>query len=146
MRYGEEFSVKPNYKVDDNGIPVSHAPGNQGDIEVYSERLHWLIEVTLIKSKIQQLNNETINLIRHLNMEEKYSETYLSLVAPVIHIDTQRLLNSATISLIFEGNLNSVNSKAYTTDDFIETLMGESIFDDMKESTRAFKYMLRENL
>ena len=51
LKYGNEFAIRPNYKADYIGLPISHAPGNTGDIEVYSKKLYWLIEVTLIRNK-----------------------------------------------------------------------------------------------
>uniref|UniRef100_UPI0028A871DD AlwI family type II restriction endonuclease n=1 Tax=Empedobacter sp. TaxID=1927715 RepID=UPI0028A871DD len=42
LKYGKEFAIRPNYKADYIGLPISHAPGNTGDIEVYSKKLYWL--------------------------------------------------------------------------------------------------------
>ena len=63
---GDNYDYRPNYLCDEAGSPYSHAPGNIGDIEVYNTERYWLIEVTLIKGKNQQINNETINLFRHI--------------------------------------------------------------------------------
>lgn len=92
--YGDEFIYRPNYKCDDNGIPYSHAPGNIGDIEVYNKDNYWLIEATLIKNKFQQINNETINLFRHLT-KNNFKKKYLTLVAPTIHDDTRLMIRLA---------------------------------------------------
>ena len=51
LKYGNEFSIRPNYKTDHIGKPYSHTPGNMGDIEIYSSTIYWLIEVTLIRNK-----------------------------------------------------------------------------------------------
>jgi len=91
MKYGNDFNIKPNYKMDSVGMPISHAPGNQGDIEIYDATIYWLLEVTLVRNKTQQINNETTSVIRHLITSENSLNSpkkYLSLVAPVIHQDT----------------------------------------------------------
>ena len=31
--------IVPNYKTDSLGMPISHAPGNNGDIYVYSDNI-----------------------------------------------------------------------------------------------------------
>ena len=70
------------YKTDSYGIPISHAPGNCGDIEVVGDGKYWLIEVTLIRNKAQQLNYETSNLFRHIS-ETPWDEKYMSLVEEI---------------------------------------------------------------
>lgn len=146
IKYGDKFQIKPNYKTDANGIPIYHAPKEIGDIEVFSEKIYWLVEVTLLKSKVQQLNNETTNLIRHLNTDEKYNETYLSLVAPIVHVDTRTFFDASVISLIAQGTLKKINAKPYTIKDFIEFLINKDAFLDMKEYTENIKNNLRANL
>ncbi len=47
----KRFAIRPNYKADHIGKPYSHAPGNKGDIEIFSKQIYWLIEVTLIRNK-----------------------------------------------------------------------------------------------
>lgn len=148
--YGSEMIVKPNYKVDSNGMPISHAPGNVGDIEVYNNDLYWLIEVTLIRNKAQQLNNETINLFRHIS-DREIDVKYLSLVAPTIHEDTEDIYNVATINqLVKKGYLNNFYSKPYKVDDFIHCSMDKSIFDNMEEHTinliKTFQEQLKKAL
>ena len=94
--YGDEFNYQPNYKCDDNGIPYSHAPGNVGDIEIFNASRYWLIEATLIRNKNQQINNETINLFRHIS-DKQDCDKYLSLVAPYIHEDTELMIKVASL-------------------------------------------------
>ena len=84
LKYKNKFIIRPNYKADHIGKPYSHAPGNIGDIEVFSKTLYWLIEVTLIRNKTQQLNHETTSVIRHLFSNEEFANhfiKYLSFIA-----------------------------------------------------------------
>ena len=124
LKYGNELAVRPNYKADYIGLPISHAPGNSGDIEVYSKKLYWLIEVTLIRNKTQQLNSETTSVIRHLledNKINKYLSKYLSFVAPVIHQDTKNYFDYSVVqNKIKEQKLYL---KPYSISEFIDTTM-----------------------
>ena len=78
--------VKKEYKEWNHDIKIAE------QIEVYSKKLYWLIEVTLIRNKTQQLNSETTSVIRHFLEDNKinnYLSKYLSFVAPFIHQDTK---------------------------------------------------------
>ncbi|MDD5962406.1 MAG: AlwI family type II restriction endonuclease [bacterium] len=133
---GDEYTYKPNYLCDDAGIPYSHAPGNVGDIEVFNFERYWLIEVTLIRNRTQQINNETINLFRHIDSNH-YGAKYMSLVAPVIHEDTELLIKVATVIAMQERS-TILYSKPYTTTSFIENMKSRNCIIDMQESTMQF--------
>ena len=137
LKYKNEFVVRPNYKVDHIGKPYSHAPGNYGDIDVYSDRIYWLIEVTLIRNKTQLLNNETSNIIRHLNSNEEfknYSDKYLSLIAPVIHEDTKEFFDVSLIKNQAEGK--KIHIKPYNMKDFLDITLEKSNFSDMEDYSK----------
>lgn len=138
--YGNSFAYKPNFKCDDVGIPYSHAPGNIGDIEVYNSNIYWLIEATLIKSKIQQINNETVNLFRHISISE-YNEKYLTLVAPYIHEDTILILKVATVISMIESKKVDLYSKPMNLNDFVD--LGES--KNHLEITKTILLLLSKN-
>lgn len=132
--YGEKFKIKPNYKTDHFGKPYSHAPGNIGDIEVFSDDIYWLIEVTLIRNRIQQLNHETTTVIRHLTSNTQFvdhKEKYLSFVAPYIHTDTENFFQIATIHQ--QMNLDQkIFMKPYPSSEFIQTTLSMNNFADMR--------------
>lgn len=134
--YGEVYSIRPNYKTDAHGMPISHAPGNCGDIEVIGNGIYWLLEVTLIRNKTQQLNNETANLFRHIS-EQEWDEKYMSLVAPYVHTDTYKFFNALIVDYIREHSRSNFNAKCYTTDEFIRCI-SKNIFSDMKEYTNEY--------
>lgn len=136
--YGDNYSIRPNYKVDAYGMPISHAPGNCGDIEVVGKGVYWLLEVTLIRNKTQQLNNETANLFRHISNQE-WDEKYMSLVAPYVHEDTYKFFNALIVDYISEHRKSNFNAKCYTTKEFIKECISKTIFIDMKKYTNEYK-------
>ena len=130
LKYGKEFAVKPNYKADDKGIPYQHAPGNIGDINITSKLVNWLVEVTLIRNKTQQLNSETANCIRHLRQSDE-PQKYLSFVAPVVCPDTEEFYRNSVINMIIEDEENCF-IKAYSIEDFITVTQDKFNLQDMQ--------------
>lgn len=131
LKYGKEYVVKPNYKADDKGIPYQHAPGNIGDINITSNLVNWLVEVTLIRNKTQQLNSETANCIRHLKQAVE-PHKYLSFVAPIVCPDTEEFYKNSIISMIIEDEENCY-IKAYNIDDFVSITQNKENINDMQE-------------
>ena len=143
--YGDKFTYKPNFICDEVGIPYSHAPGNIGDIEIFNKKIYWLIEATLIRSKNQQINNETVNLFRHLN-ETFSGQKYLTLVAPYIHEDTKLIFSVASIITMIKNNMLSLSSDAQTTDDFIVDMKENMYFKLIESRTNSFIAGLKKEL
>jgi len=86
----KDAKVVANYKRGDDGLPISHAPGNNADIEVYQDSSLHLYEVTLMKGAAQ-VKAEMAPITRH---QEDYKRGHPNVetifVAPNIHIDTIR--------------------------------------------------------
>ena len=143
--YGDTFEYKPNFICDEAGIPYSHAPGNIGDIEIFNKDRYWLIEATLIRSKNQQVNNETVNLFRHID-DTIDGQKYLTLVAPYIHEDTKLIFNVASIITMIKGNMLSLSSDAQTTDEFIGDMKGKAYFGHIDSRTQNFIGNIRNKL
>lgn len=143
--YGDTFEYKPNFICDEAGIPYSHAPGNIGDIEIFNKDRYWLIEATLIRSKNQQVNNETVNLFRHINVTID-GQKYLTLVAPYIHEDTKLIFNVASIITMIKGNMLSLSSDAQTTEEFIGDMKGKAYFGLIDSRTQNFIGNIRNKL
>ena len=82
--------VVANYKRGDDGLPISHAPGNNADIERYEDAALHLYEVTLMKGAAQ-VKAEMAPITRH---QDDYKRGHANVdtifVAPNIHIDTVR--------------------------------------------------------
>lgn len=134
LKYGNVYAIRPNYKADHIGKPYSHAPGNAGDIEVYSKKIYWLIEVTLIRNKAQQYNHETTSVIRHLISNEEFADRlnkYLSFIAPVIHDDTKEFYNFSAV----QNSKKAISIKPYTIEEFVETTISKNNFADMEQYT-----------
>lgn len=87
----DEILIKPNYPMDDEGEPLTHAPGNKPDIECYYKTFKAICEVTLNTSNLQWVQ-EGQPVMRHLREFEKINgfddRIYCIFVAPKIHKDT----------------------------------------------------------
>ena len=85
-----EAKVVANYKRGDDGLPISHAPGNNADIELYKDTSLHLYEVTLMKGAAQA-KAEMAPITRH---QDDYRQSHINVetvfVAPNIHVDTVR--------------------------------------------------------
>lgn len=143
--YGDTFEYKPNFICDEAGIPYSHAPGNVGDIEIFNKDRYWLIEATLIRSKNQQVNNETVNLFRHID-DTVNGQKYLTLVAPYIHEDTKLIFNVASIITMIKNKMLSLSSDAQTTDEFIGDMKNNSYFESITYRSQDFIQNIRQQL
>lgn len=143
--FGNDFEYKPNFICDEAGIPYSHAPGNIGDIEIFNKNLYWLIEATLIRGKNQQVNNETVNLFRHINTDRVGSK-YLTLIAPYIHDDTKLIFNVASVITMIQDNMSSLYSTAQTTENFVDDIKTGNYFPTVRMRTHEFIIDLREKL
>lgn len=108
------LNVKPNYPVDDEGMPTSTARGGVGDIEVYGISEDVLVEVTMMQNKSQS-TNEIPGITRHLTefQTDKVKEVFSLFVAPSIHIDTQFMIE-------FAKSRNNVDIFSYTIENFVD--------------------------
>lgn len=143
--YGNNLTYKPNYICDESGIPYSHAPGNIGDIEIYDKERYWLIEATLIRSKKQQINKETINIFRHIN-NLKNKHKYLTLVAPYIHDDTKLIFNVASVITMIQTKTSTLNTDTQTISDFIRNIKTDKYFELMRKNTSKFILDLKQQI
>jgi hypothetical protein len=88
--YYKDGKVVANYKRGDDGLPISHAPGNNADIELYVDSSLHLYEVTLMKGAAQ-VKAEMAPITRHQDdYKKKHMNVDTIFVAPTIHIDTSR--------------------------------------------------------
>lgn len=85
------LDVRPNYHIDDEGLPTFTASGGVADIECYDCDCDSLVEVTLMCAK-NQATNEMPAITRHLQEAiARHPEVvnFSVLVAPSIHADTR---------------------------------------------------------
>lgn len=113
----EDLDVRPNYHVDDEGLPTFTASGGVADIECYDTDCNSLVEVTLMCSR-NQATNEMPAITRHLQeaIEQNPDITHFSmLVAPSIHTDTKYMA-------AFSKHQYNVDILTFTINEFIEQL------------------------
>ena len=85
----EEMDVNPQYPYDDEGLPTSTAGGGIADIVCHELGHDELVEVTLMRGRSDQVNNEIIPIARHQREAKKQNpNTFSIFLAPVIHEDT----------------------------------------------------------
>lgn len=136
LKYQEGFQVQPNFIADHYGMPISHAPARMGDIELISATQYWLIEVTLIRNKQQQLNAETTSVIRHLNEAlSDYNEHFLSFVAPIVHQDTEEFYQAQIVMMQLSKSQKTF-LKPYSLAEFIEVTERNDNLSDMRQYTQ----------
>jgi len=83
-----DVTVRPNYPVDDEGLPTSTAAGNRGDIECVERGDGVLVEVTLLQGAAQA-RNEAWPIERHLaDFQKRLPGAMCRFVAPSIYADT----------------------------------------------------------
>ena len=82
------YSVRPNYVCDDEGLPTSTAGGNRGDIECYGKN-NFLLEVTMSEGRVQAAM-EGWPVKRHLEEFSKIRKNSTCIfVAPTVFSDTK---------------------------------------------------------
>lgn len=84
------LNVCPNYKIDDEGLPIFTASGGMADIECFDKESNSMFEVTLLRDRSQS-TNEIPAITRHLRESaDKYKDKFVFsvFIAPTIHQDT----------------------------------------------------------
>lgn len=114
------LEVRPNYHVDDEGLPTFTASGGVADIECYDTDCNSLVEVTLMCAR-NQATNEMPAITRHLQeaIEKQPNITLFSiLVAPSIHADTKYMAGYSKyqygidiLTLTITEFIEAINSK-----------------------------------
>ena len=84
----------------ENGKPLHYAPAGKSDIILYDEKGSYILEPTMQKGRNQQLNNETTNIVRHVEIEKEKCglDFRVLMIAPVIHIDVTRFFKYMVVS------------------------------------------------
>ncbi len=91
------------------------------------------------------MNNETVNLFRHID-ETKEGAKYLTLVAPYVHGDTRLIFNVASIITLMQAGAMSLYSDSQSTGDFVESMESHRYFGNMRTNSRRFVLELKEKL
>lgn len=123
----KELRVIPNYKVDDEGLPTFTAAGGIGDIECFDKDCKPIVEVTLMTSKAQGVN-EIPAITRHiLDRQEKYptDKIFAVFIAPSIHADAKYMIGFSKYQL-------DVDILPYTILEYISKIANCSRIQEMK--------------
>ncbi len=129
----ENLSVIPNYKSDDEGLPVYTASGNKPDIVAMDTKAQSYIEVSLIRDRSQS-TLEMIPIARHLKELIKNStdirEKFSVFVAPNIHDDAKEYAEFAH----FKDNINIC---CYAINDFIKKVENSTEWLQINDNLKA---------
>lgn len=138
-KFGKD-KVKANLILDDDGLPLSQATGNNADIELEMNDVKYNIEVTTIRNRTQQLNSETTTVARHLasNNEDGAVKLKALLVAPFIHEDTIRYYK-------FEANESNVMILPITIDLLITIVEKSENFEDFDNTMDRYCNFMKES-
>lgn len=112
-----DIMVKPNYHVDDEGLPTFTASGGLADIECFDTDNNPLVEVTLMTARTQA-TNEMPAITRHLlEAIKKYPDkkVFSMLIAPTIHADTKYMAD-------FSKYQYKVDVLTYAIADFVKNM------------------------
>lgn len=95
LYFGKRYGLKgliSNIIYNEDGLPLHCAAGGKSDIIFHSNKGSYILEPTMITSKAQQLNNETSNIVRHVQEEESKSNLNyrVMMIAPRVHEDVAR--------------------------------------------------------
>lgn len=120
--------VEPNYSIDDEGLPTMTAKGEMPDI-VCTDSEEFLtsnIEVTLMKGRSDQINNEIIPIRRHLlNKNTKGMDAFAVFIAPYIHEDTKE-------SASWYKHKDNINIYTYSIKDFVNLMVNITCVKELK--------------
>lgn len=94
---------------------------------------------------MQQVNNETVNLFRHID-KTKVGNKYLTLIAPYVHEDTKLIFSVASVITMFQTGDFSLYTDTLSIYEFVDSLKSENYFGVLKERSRDFIICLREKL
>lgn len=120
------LDVKPNYHVDDEGLPTFTAPGGIADIECQDDGCYALVEVTLMCSR-NQATNEMPAITRHLQeavAQNPHMVVFSMLVAPSIHEDSRYMARFSK----FQYNVDILT---LTESDFVRQIDGKKRIAEM---------------
>lgn len=133
--------IQGNFRVDDNGMPLSTAGGNMPDILCKYSNFDMLVEVTMSKGA-RQYETEGEPVARHVGMHKRSTdkETYCIFIAPS--------LNQATIAHFFA--LHKIDIEFYggkskiipmTINDFRKMLEVAYLADEKPDSDTILRFL-----
>lgn len=122
----EDVKIIPNYKIDDEGLPTFTAAGGIADIECFDKDCNPIVEVTLMTSKSQAVN-EIPGITRHVKdrqIQYENTKVFAVFIAPTIHADAQYMIEFSK----FRDNIDII---PYTIIEYINKLVTASAISDL---------------
>lgn len=135
--YGIKY-VNPNLILDNKGIPKSFAPGGKADIELDTEEVYCLIEVTLMRDYKQQLNSETTSIADHLNSLNVSKDKCSLMIAPFVHYRVVQFFN-------FINNAENTTIVASTIEHYIKSIKDNNSIKDFITFIQNLKESMNKN-
>ena len=120
----KDYAIKPNYKVDHEGMIRQTAPSRMSDIVCEKDDIIDLVEVTMLQDGHGQGSNEIPKIRRHVNDKKtefpnsNVSSTYIT---PRMHEDALFLIRAA--------GLENVIIKPFDIGEFIQKLETDSVLN-----------------
>ena len=116
VQHFENLDVTPNYTIDDEGLPTNTASGGMADIVCRDGEYQGLLEVTLMRGRQDQVNNEIVPIRRHLRDEKQnFEKTFSVFIAPVVHEDAKEMAE-------WYKHKDNLDIVTYTIDGFTEKI------------------------
>lgn len=133
VQHYKDLDVNPNYSCDDEGAPKDTAAGGMADIVCHdSNGYDSIIEVTLLRGRNDQINNEILPIDRHLcELTQNKEKTFAIFIAPILHEDTKKSAKNLWI-LHYIKDKRDIDVRPYTINDFTELIKGSNKLSDFK--------------
>lgn len=138
----DELLIKPNYPIDDDGEPISHAPAYKADIECFYSTFKAICEVTLNTSNLQwvQEGQPVMRHLRDFERQHDFKNIFCIFVSPRIRSDTY---SQFWISVKYEYDGKPQKIVPLTTEQF--ALILEKLLNYVK-SGKKFSHKELHNL
>lgn len=154
-QYGTEGLIS-NILYTPDGQPLSCASGGKADIIYHHKDGSYIFEPTMLSSRDQQLNSETMNIARHAKTEMREytdSEFRVMMVAPKVHTDVAlmyylmytseqvKMLPTTIDRILFLVNKSQTISNLNSNFDLDLDSMRESK-DEYVENVNSYRFQL----
>lgn len=123
--------VIPNYSIDDEGLPTMTARGDMPDIiciETYHDgeymsKITSNVEVTLMRGRSEQVNNEIVPIRRHLLAKISSGEdAFAVFIAPFVHEDTKEMA-------AWYKHKDKIDINTMTIEEFTQSIESSKLID-----------------
>lgn len=123
--------VAPNYSIDDEGLPTMTARGDMPDIicvETYHDgefmsKITSNVEVTLMRGRSDQVNNEIVPIRRHLLAQiSSGDDAFAVFIAPFVHEDTKEMA-------AWYKHKDKIDINTMTIEEFTQSIQSNNLID-----------------